>query len=86
VRVRGIHRVEWLTRPGNTASRNVARRLGMRLDGVLREQFLHRGVRHDTEVWSLLAPEWVGPSGSPDRQDRPWRETGHDLDHKIAEV
>ena len=60
VRVRGIHRVEWHTRPDNTASSNVARRLGMRLDGVLREQFSYRGVRHDTEVWSLLAPEWVG--------------------------
>ena len=51
VRVRGIHRVEWHTRPDNTASSNVARRLGMRLDGVLREQYLvpgrparHRGL------------------------------------------
>jgi RimJ/RimL family protein N-acetyltransferase len=58
--VRGIHRVEWLTRPDNTASSNVARRLGMRLDGVLREQFAYQGARHDIEVWSLLAPEWVG--------------------------
>ncbi len=59
VRVRGIARVEWLTRPDNTASSSVARRLGMRLDGVLREEFLHGGVRHDTEVWSLLAREWT---------------------------
>lgn len=60
--MRGIHRVEWFTRPDNNASSNVARRLGMRLDGVLREEFLYRGVRHDTEVWSLLAPEWVNPA------------------------
>jgi ribosomal-protein-serine acetyltransferase len=60
VRVRGIHRVAWLTRPDNTASKNVARRLGMRLDGVLREEYLYLGTRHDTEVWSLLAPEWPG--------------------------
>ncbi|MEV4759412.1 GNAT family protein [Micromonospora sp. NPDC049559] len=60
VRVRGIHRVEWHCRTDNTASGNVARRLGMRLDGVLREEFLHQGVRYDTEVWSLLAPEWRG--------------------------
>jgi RimJ/RimL family protein N-acetyltransferase len=59
VRVRGIARVEWLTRPDNSASSNVARRLGMRLDGVLREEFLHGGVRHDTEVWSLLGREWT---------------------------
>ncbi|MEV0597020.1 GNAT family N-acetyltransferase [Nonomuraea cavernae] len=62
VRVRGIHRVEWRTRPDNLASRNVAQRLGMRLDGVLREDYLYLGVRHDTEVWSLLAAEWAGLS------------------------
>lgn len=58
VTVRGIHRVIWHTRPDNAASRAVAQRLGMRLDGVLREEFRHNGVRYDTEVWSLLAPEW----------------------------
>jgi len=59
VRVRGIHRIIWKTRPDNTASRNVAQRLGMRLDGVLRDEYLYGGVRYDTEVWSLLAPEWL---------------------------
>ncbi|GAA3351856.1 GNAT family protein [Amorphoplanes nipponensis] len=57
IEVRGIHRVEWRCRPDNTASSNVARRLGMRRDGVLRGEFLYRGVRHDTEVWSLIAPD-----------------------------
>ena len=65
VRVRGIHRVEWQTRLENTASRNVAKRLGMSLDGVLREEFPYRGVRHDTEVWSLLAPEWISRTAPP---------------------
>lgn len=59
VRVRGIHRVTWLCRPDNTASGNVARRLGMRLDGTLREEYAHRGTRYDTQVWSVLAPEWL---------------------------
>jgi ribosomal-protein-serine acetyltransferase len=59
VRVRGIHRIVWMTRPDNTSSSDVARRLGMRLDGVLRADYPYRGVRHDTEVWSLLAPEWL---------------------------
>jgi RimJ/RimL family protein N-acetyltransferase len=59
VRVRGIHRIEWRTRPENAASGNVANRLGMRLDGVLRDQFFYRDGRHDTEIWSLLAPEWL---------------------------
>jgi len=61
VRTRGIHRIIWKTRPDNTASRSVAQRLGMRLDGVLRGEFLYNGVRYDTEVWSLLAPEWPDP-------------------------
>ena len=55
---RGIHRVEWIAASGNLASLNVARRLGMSRDGVQRESHLHHGVRHDLEVWSLLAPEW----------------------------
>lgn len=29
----------------------------MHLDGVLRGDFLYQGVRHDTEVWSLTAPD-----------------------------
>ncbi|MGN9906721.1 GNAT family N-acetyltransferase [Phytohabitans sp. LJ34] len=62
VRVRGIHRIIWQARPDNTASRAVAQRLGMRLDGVLRGEYLYNGVRYDTEVWSLLAPEWLGDS------------------------
>ncbi|WP_433854351.1 GNAT family N-acetyltransferase [Streptomyces kronopolitis] len=55
---RGIHRVEWVAASANTASINVAKRLGMVRDGVLRESHLYRGVRHDMEVWSVLAPQW----------------------------
>ncbi|MEU3463814.1 GNAT family protein [Streptomyces sp. NPDC006733] len=58
VEERGMHRVEWLVSSKNTPSINVAKRLGMSRDGVLRESFLYRGVRQDTEVWSVLAPEW----------------------------
>ncbi|MGW6458517.1 GNAT family N-acetyltransferase [Streptomyces sp. NPDC055078] len=58
---RGMHRVEWLVSAGNRASIKVAERLGMRRDGVLRESYPYRGERHDTEVWSLLAPEWRKP-------------------------
>ena len=57
-RVRGMYRVEWRCRPDNTASSNVARRLGMSLDGVLRGAFLYGGVRHDTQLWAITAPEW----------------------------
>ncbi|KOU77013.1 GCN5 family acetyltransferase [Streptomyces sp. MMG1533] len=58
VEQRGIHRVEWIAASGNTPSLNVARRLGMTLEGVRRETHPYGGVRHDLEVWSILAPEW----------------------------
>jgi ribosomal-protein-serine acetyltransferase len=57
-RVRGMHRVEWLVAPANTPSINVAKRLGMTREGVLRENHPHHGARQDTEVWAVLAREW----------------------------
>ncbi|MFJ2865501.1 GNAT family N-acetyltransferase [Kitasatospora sp. NPDC087314] len=57
--IRGLHRAEWWTTSDNAPSRAAAQRVGMKLDGVLREFFLHNGVRHDMEVWSLLAAEWT---------------------------
>jgi len=58
VHERGMHRVEWLASSLNRPSIAVAERLGMTKDGVLRESFPWQGVRHDMEVWSVLAPEW----------------------------
>ncbi|WP_306214771.1 GNAT family N-acetyltransferase [Actinoplanes sp. RD1] len=55
---RGMFRVEWICRPDNQASSNVAKRLGMTLDGVLRGNYVHKGVRYDSEVWAVTAPEW----------------------------
>ena len=59
VTVRGMQRIEWITTPSNTRSRAVAERLGMKLDGVLRSEYVHHGERHDAEVYSLLADEWT---------------------------
>ncbi|GAB7104633.1 GNAT family protein [Streptomyces phaeofaciens JCM 4814] len=58
VEQRGMHRLEWVASAGNTNSLNVARRLGFTRDGVRREAYPYRGVRHDLEVWSVLAQEW----------------------------
>ncbi|MER5256656.1 GNAT family protein [Streptomyces sp. NPDC002855] len=58
VDARGMHRVEWLASSANDRSIAVAKRLGMTKDGVLRESFPWQGVRHDMEVWSVLAPQW----------------------------
>jgi ribosomal-protein-serine acetyltransferase len=57
-RERGLHRVEWRTFPHNARSIAVAERLGMHLDGTLRESFPYNGVHHDALVYSLLAREW----------------------------
>ncbi|WP_433518982.1 GNAT family N-acetyltransferase [Nonomuraea sp. CA-143628] len=62
---RGIHRVEWVVSAENAASIAVARRLGMRKDGVLRESYPYRGKRLDMEVWSVLAPEWRAGKQTP---------------------
>ena len=37
----------------------VARRLGMTREGVLREAAPLHGVRHDIELWAVLASEWA---------------------------
>ncbi|MEW2378776.1 GNAT family protein [Micromonospora sp. NPDC047812] len=58
VRERGIHRVEWRTNARNARSIATARRLGMRLDGTLREVYPGPAGRIDLEVWSVLAHEW----------------------------
>jgi ribosomal-protein-serine acetyltransferase len=57
-RVRGLHRIEWHCRTDNKASSNVARRLGLTHEATLRENYPWKGVRHDTEIWAVLAPSW----------------------------
>ncbi|MFD5617268.1 GNAT family N-acetyltransferase [Streptomyces yangpuensis] len=61
---RGMHRVQWQAATGNKKSLAVAERLGMTREGVMRENYLHRGVRQDTEVWSILAHEWAAARSS----------------------
>jgi ribosomal-protein-serine acetyltransferase len=54
---RGMCRVEWHAAATNLPSLRVAQRLGMTRDGVMRQAFPLRGVRHDVEVWSLLSSD-----------------------------
>lgn len=58
VEQRGMHRIEWVVSSGNGASIKVAQRLGLTREGVFRESYPYRGIRHDMEMWSVLAPEW----------------------------
>ena len=48
----------------------MAQRVGMRLDGVLRSYYAHNGIRHDKEVWSILAQEWLDSEQRPVRPVR----------------
>ena len=52
------HRAEWHCVPENAASRRVAERLELKLEGTLRESWEHSGRMWDTQVWAVLAPEW----------------------------
>ncbi|WP_028653360.1 GNAT family N-acetyltransferase [Nocardioides halotolerans] len=61
---RGLHRAEWHCVPENLASRKIAERLGMRLEGTLRESWQHRDRLWDTEVWAVLAPDWRARSAT----------------------
>ena len=57
-RVRGLHRAEWRCRADNARSAAVAERLGMTLEGVLREEWRVGDTFHDTQIWSVLVTEW----------------------------
>ncbi|MDH6463704.1 ribosomal-protein-serine acetyltransferase [Micromonospora sp. A200] len=67
---RGLARAQWCTLPDNTRSINVAKRLGMGLDGTLRQYNPGAdGLRRDKQVWSVLATEWpesTHPGGGAD--------------------
>ncbi|MFI0485511.1 GNAT family N-acetyltransferase [Actinomadura sp. 9N215] len=62
---RGMHRVEWLCDPRNTASAAIAERLGMTCEGVLRQGFVLGGDRRDVQVWSILADDWQPTEHQP---------------------
>ena len=71
---RAIYRVEWHCRPDNVASSNVARRLGMTHEGTLRANFPWQGVRYDSQVWAVLAPDWSFPADpQPTGSEKPAR-------------
>lgn len=53
----GLGLVEWRAEVGNTASRRVAEKSGFTVEGVLRQRLVHRGVRVDAWVGSMLPSE-----------------------------
>ncbi|TDW17522.1 GNAT family N-acetyltransferase [Kribbella kalugense] len=56
------NRVEWRCAADNGRSGATAGRLGMVLEGTLRQAFVHHGV-HDVQVWAMTRADW---------ERRPW--------------
>jgi RimJ/RimL family protein N-acetyltransferase len=54
---RGLHRAEWQCRADNARSSAVAARLGMTLEGVLRETWKLGDTFYDKQVWSVLTSD-----------------------------
>lgn len=54
----GLHRIEVLVDPVNSASLRLAERLGFHREGVLRENTYFRGRFIDDVIFSLLRQEW----------------------------
>jgi RimJ/RimL family protein N-acetyltransferase len=57
----GLQLIEWRAEVGNLASRRVAEKAGFLIEATLRRRLLHRGVRVDAWVGSLLAGEVEQP-------------------------
>ena len=54
----GVHKIEALIRPANTASQRLARRLGFRREGgPIRDRWLVAGVWHSVLLYGLIAGE-----------------------------
>lgn len=53
----GLARIEWIAIAGNEASWRVVEKLGFNREGTLRSYLIHRGVREDVWIGSLLRTE-----------------------------
>jgi RimJ/RimL family protein N-acetyltransferase len=55
----GLGVIEWRAEVGNQASRRVAEKAGFTVEAVLRRRLVHRGVRVDAWVGSILPDELI---------------------------
>jgi len=54
----GYRRMQWRCNAENTASRNAARRLGFRYEGIFYRHMIYKGKNRDTAWYSILDEEW----------------------------
>ena len=53
----GTELIEWRCEVGNTASRRVAEQAGFLIEATLRKRLIHRGIRVDAWIGSMLSTE-----------------------------
>jgi RimJ/RimL family protein N-acetyltransferase len=54
----GYRRMQWRCNAENAASRNAARRLGFRYEGIFYRHMIYKGKNRDTAWYSILDEEW----------------------------
>lgn len=54
----GYRRMQWRCNALNKASRNAARRLGFRFEGIFFRHMIYKGKNRDTAWYSILGEEW----------------------------
>lgn len=58
-RMMKLNRIEGRCIIPNTASARVMEKVGMKFEGVLRQQLFSKGSFHDVKMYSILREEWV---------------------------
>jgi ribosomal-protein-alanine N-acetyltransferase len=53
-----LHRIEGKCFAGNTGAEKVMQKLGMSLEGVLRQRMYWKGTYHDLKLYGILRREW----------------------------
>ncbi len=56
----GLNKIEIHFMPSNVRSAKVAERLGCKIEGILRDSFMHNGQYKDLVIAGLLKKEWKG--------------------------
>ena len=57
--VLGNRRYEWKCNNLNTGSKNAAKRLGFKFEGVFRQMFVFKGRNRDSAWFSIIDKEWI---------------------------
>jgi RimJ/RimL family protein N-acetyltransferase len=60
----GMHRIEATSHPDNVASIRVLEKIGMSLEGRIRDHLFVNGAWRDSLAFSILEPEWRAQAGA----------------------